>query len=231
VDDPASKEPLRAGGSRIRGGSTRESNQPTNPPLPRARPLFSLYSPPPSHNVTLSSLPLGRASPSRARVRSSPPRAEDVAGAGSDTANRRTATDNDAVKCVRPSHRGRVRHGGPRASSDQLSGYPRERASELAWMRACVRASGGEAKVIPHPSRGTRPLADKGYAREYRPHPRAPFTHPRSSSRVADSDRHRPIGVHPNPSPASGQSRQSLSEGSGQSERVKGAGRATRRGC
>lgn len=64
------------------------------------RVLLSLFVLHPRHYV----------SPSPSRVRSLFPPRGGRTGAGSDTANRRTATDNDALPNVRPSHRGRVRH-------------------------------------------------------------------------------------------------------------------------
>ena len=49
-------------------------------------------------------------------------------GAGSDTANRRTATDNDAAKCASVVPRPSLPRWSTRA--DKLSGYPRERTNE-----------------------------------------------------------------------------------------------------
>lgn len=61
-------------------------------------------------------------------------------GAGSDTANRRTATDNDAAKCASVVPRPSPPRWSTRA--DKLSGYPREQASERASDRTRSHRSG-----------------------------------------------------------------------------------------
>lgn len=73
------------------------------------------------HLSIIPSLSLARA------VRFFPPRGGRT-GAGSDTANRRTATDNDAAKCASVVPRPSPPRWSTRA--DKLSGYPREQASE-----------------------------------------------------------------------------------------------------